>query len=202
MTNEIQAPLHDIIRRAAERKGSGAAEAAKALERQQAIIRSERVSRSTKGVKVLICDYSGSMGDLVNGTRKIDHLRIAVADCMKRWPDMRIVAFSGIAQEVKSVPEPAGGTDLTAGLSVTADMKPERSVVITDGYPNDRRTALEMAKKMSGIIDVVYCGHDTDLDAIRFMQDLAAAGCGRQVTWEGQKLALGEHVERLMLGAG
>jgi len=202
MTNEIQAPLHDIIRRAAERKGSGAAEQAKALERQQAVIRSERVSRSTKGVKVLVCDYSGSMGDLVNGTRKIDHLRIAVADCLKRWPDMRIVAFSAIAQEVKAVPEPYGGTDLTAGLSVTAEMKPERSVVITDGYPNDRHTALDMAKKMSGVIDVVYCGHDTDLDAIQFMQDLAAAGCGRQVTWEGQTLALGEHVERLMLGAG
>ena len=197
--NELSAPLRDIVRRAAERNGSGVAEKAKAVERQKSIMRAERVSRAEKGVRVLLCDYSGSMSDLVGGKRKIDHLRLAVADCLRTWPDMRIVAFSSRAHEVTDIPEPSGGTDLTAGLHVAAGMGPERTVVITDGYPNDRFSSLAKAKAMTGVIDVVYCGLDTDLDAIAFMQELAAAGCGRQVTWENERLALAEAVGMLML---
>lgn len=193
--SSLSSPLRDLIRRASERPDSGAASAAKALAHQTAVLRAERVSRSQRGVKVLCCDYSGSMIDLVNGKRKMDHLRLAVADCLRRWPDMITVAFSCGAEVVQRVPEPSGGTDLAAGLRVSAGLRPERTVVITDGQPNDRRLALLEAKAMSGVMDVVYCGLDTDTDAIAFMQELAAAGCGRQVTWDDGRLGLGEAVQ-------
>lgn len=198
------APLRDLIRRAAERPGTGVVEAERQKHHEKALLRAERVKRATAGVKVLVCDYSGSMASMVQGKTKYEHLTLAVADCVRQWPGIKIVAFSCTAHLVSGpadIPQPSGGTDLCAGLSVASGLNPERTVVITDGYPNDRIRALAMARQMSGIIEVVYCGNDTDAEAIKFMNELAAAGCGSQVTWDAGRLELGEAVGRLMLEA-
>lgn len=203
----LSSPLRDLIRRAQQNPGSGVAAAARQKENETTILRAERLNRSTKGVRVLVCDYSGSMNDLVVGSRKFDHLLMAVRDCGKTYPGVKLVAFSSTAALVDSaadIPDPShrgGSTDLAAGLRTAAELHPERTVVITDGYPNSRPDALQVAEKMSGVIDVVYCGHDTDRDAITFMQELAACGCGRQVSWDAGRLELSEAVGMLMLGA-
>lgn len=209
MSNLPSSPLRDIVRRAAESKGSGIAEAAKQKEAEQAVLRLERLTRSKRGVKVLVCDYSGSMSSLVQGQRKFEHLKRAVNDCMKTWPGIKIAAFSSMAEFVDSandIPDPSqcgGGTDLSRALNLVATLNPERTVVITDGYPDNRATSLTAARAMTGIVDVVYCGDDTDTDAIAFMQELASAGCGQQVTWNAGRLGLGAAVVScLMIGTG
>lgn len=205
-TNLPSAPLRDLIRRAAERKPeTSIVETERRKLHEKAILRAERTKRSTVGIRVLVCDTSGSMSDLVQGKTKHEHLMMAVNDCTRTFPGIRIVAFSTTAEIVTTandIPHPGGGTDLCAGLSVAGELNPERTVVITDGYPNDRARALEAARKMTGIIDVIYCGNDTDAEAIKFMAELADAGCGSQVTWDAGRLELAEAVGMLMLGAG
>jgi UDP-N-acetylmuramyl tripeptide synthase len=53
--------------------------------------------------------------------------------------------------------------------------------VISDGLPDSQESALASAERITGIIDVIYCGPDSDAGAIAFMQRLARTGGGRVV---------------------
>jgi hypothetical protein len=96
-----------------------------------------------------------------------------------------LVCFNSVPQEVKlgatkiELPEPDGGTALDLALAHVKELspRPTRLIVLCDGQPDNPMAALAAARGLKPIpIDAYYCGHDGNSEAIRFMQELAAAG--------------------------
>ena len=59
------------------------------------------------------------------------------------------------------------GVDGAAGLRATlAALRAGRTLVVSDGHPNDPAAALAVADRLSGVIDVLYCGPDGDERAV------------------------------------
>jgi hypothetical protein len=110
------------------------------------------------------------------GRRKIDVLRDAVqAVCA---PRDRLVTFSSRAADVMAIGEPDGGTALHLGLAHIEPWRPSHTLVISDGQPDNEGAALAQADQITGIIDVLYVGPDSDRAAMDFMRRLARVGCG------------------------
>lgn len=135
---------------------------------------------------VLVLDCSGSMSDSTGTKSKITVLREAVAavcgDPSGRYFGPRLIVFSSHADEVHApaaIPAPNGGTALHLGLARAATLRPRRTIVISDGKPDDAAAAFREADAMSGTIDVIYCGPDSDTAAKDFMAALAKRGGGR-----------------------
>ncbi len=178
MSAEVTSPLRDIIKRAAERQVEGPAGKMK----QRFVDASDEI--------VAVCDCSGSMSDLIGSQNmtKWDHLKIALKDVLLLYPKIRIVAFASYAREVKlnDVPFPAGGTDLGGGLEAAIRFRPRKTIVISDGLPDNEQYALEAAEQLTGAIDTIYCGPDSH-PAIDFLRQLSRDTGGVQVTWDGYK---------------
>lgn len=135
---------------------------------------------------VVLADVSASMAEMAGTRPKIDVLREALASA----PPARIVAFSSAVCEVASpllLPAPSGGTAMHLALDHAARMRPSRTLVISDGEPEDETKALLAAEAVPGVIDVLYCGSETNHAAINFMMRLARAGCGRYATRDIRK---------------
>lgn len=133
---------------------------------------------------VLLCDVSGSMDESASGRKKIEHLREAVGSVLPNCPGARIITFASAALDIPTpgqIPEPSGGTAMHLGLDAAALSFPRRTVVISDGLPDNQESALAAAERLTGTIDVIYCGPDSDADAIAFMRRLARVGGGRVV---------------------
>jgi len=201
--NLPSSPLLSIVQRAAQRNiQNGPAAKAKQAAHERDLLIAQRMQRARKGVKVLVCDDSGSMSDFVASKTKWEHMKLAVDDCLNTYPGIRILWFASRTGEVKSaseIPPPHGGTDLCAGLEHAAKFKPERTIVVSDGYPDDRRRALDAAARMTGRIDIVYCGNDGDSEAIDFMQELARSTGGTSVTWQDGVASLEGAVRKMLM---
>jgi Mg-chelatase subunit ChlD len=143
----------------------------------------DRVDRSGPAV-VLICDTSGSMAEPAGGRLKIDHLHEALDLLSKDFTHG--IAFNSVATLFSpgsaSRFVPSGGTDLTSALELAATLSPRRTIVISDGQPNNGNSALDAARKLTGIIDCIFCGPDSDRAALGFLQTLARCGCGQMRT--------------------
>lgn len=129
--------------------------------------------------RVVLADVSTSMAEMVGARPKIAVLREALAAAAE---GARIVAFSSAPLEVSlaaHLPDPMGSTALHLALELAATFRPARTLVISDGHPDDERKALEMADRIQGVIDVLYVGPEDDTRAIQFMNRLARAGAGR-----------------------
>lgn len=184
MGNELEIPLADIISRMASTEVVG--EAAKIKAR----------FRDASGAVVVLCDVSGSMMDLIghSGLSKYDHLKIALDDVLSGWPKIVLVAFASSAKRLRSakdLPDPqigalGGGTDLGRALRQVANMKPSKTIVISDGCPDNEHSALAEAEGLTGSIDTIYCGPDSH-PAVRFLQKLSRSTGGVQVTWDGYR---------------
>lgn len=155
----------------------------------------------TSGTTVILCDVSGSMDERAGARTKIEHLREALSEI---WDasrgERRLIAFANAASEVQSpaqLPAPGGGTALHVGLDRAAACRPVHTVVISDGEPDSEDSALEAADRLSGKIDVIYCGSDSNARAVAFMRKLARVGCGSVVVADVVKAASGA---ALMLG--
>lgn len=168
MSKELTTKLQGIIKQAAQtlpaQTGKVAAQQAK-IDRR-------------RGQAVILADVSDSMQDLVGESqRKIDILREAVTVARSK-SSARLMVFSDQAREVESIPEPEANTNLTAGLKAALAHDPGVTLVISDGQPDRPDEALAIARQFRGVIDVLYIGPDSDLDAIAFMRRLAAAAGG------------------------
>lgn len=144
----------------------------------------QRLDRAGDQV-VILCDTSGSMEERAGVRRKIEHLRGAVAGVIADLPDGVLVAFDSSPRRVTlaaDIPEPSGGTALHLALDEAAKLRPAKTIVISDGEPDSESAALAAAERLSGIIDVIYCGRDSDARALDFMRRLARAGGGQVVT--------------------
>ena len=64
-----------------------------------------------------------------------------------------------------------------------------RFVVISDGEPDSKSKALNIARQYQNRIDVIFVGDETDRDAIRFMNQLATASGGKQITADSTQIA-------------
>lgn len=164
-------PLQQLLQQAAKLPATGEADRYKSRQR-------------AGGATVAICDCSGSMDETAGARRKIDHLREALKELWSQIRGGRLIGFSSAPiwlSDPDDLPAPSGGTDLAAALTLAAGVEPSRSVVISDGQPNDETAALAAAEKLSGRIDVLYCGPDDDAKAIDFMRRLARVGCGSAI---------------------
>ncbi|HHQ3553801.1 TPA: hypothetical protein ACSPLE_004824, partial [Pseudomonas aeruginosa] len=129
-----------------------------------------------------LADISASMESVAWGMRrKIDVLREAVDAALERHP-ARLIAFSAQPREVQHIPEPESSTNLTAALRAALQYNPGVTLVISDGQPDNEKSALEVAAQFRGVIDVLYVGPEIDRAAMGFMRRLAAAAGGDMVS--------------------
>lgn len=155
---------------------------------------------------VLLVDVSGSMDEFVKSGegRKIDQLRRVVDQLLTTHP-VPIVAFGigrGSVELVERIPEPSGMTPLDAGIDFCRGQEANHIVLVTDGMPDSRESALNAAKRFNNPIDVFYIG-EPDQPGARFCAELAkltGGQCGvTDLTGEPKKLA---GKIRLLLGDG
>ena len=141
---------------------------------------------------VILADTSGSMGEMAGSRSKFNLLSEALGQARQAVPYARLVTFSSWPQEIapgQDLPQPSGGTALDAALTYIIPLRPRSTLVISDGKPDDPRTALTVADKVTGTIDVIYCGPDSDSQAIAFMRRLARCGGGRVIIHDVVKAA-------------
>lgn len=132
------------------------------------------------GAHVVLCDTSSSMADSAGARTRIQHVRDALNQVVQ--PDHVLLAFNSSVtcmQSVADLPTPSGGTALELGLSEAAARSPAATLVISDGEPNNPAAALDVARRMTGRIDVIYCGDERNSEAVAFMRELAHIGAGR-----------------------
>jgi Mg-chelatase subunit ChlD len=175
VSKEIQNPLQGLI-----------AQIAKSTPRVTG--ESDRVKARFAGAgeaTVILADTSGSMAEPAGaGVSKIDLLREALAGCWPEIPGAILYGFDAIARpaaQPSALTAPAGGTALHLGLDAAAAHRPRRTLVISDGQPDDEAAALASAARLTGVVDVIYVGPDSDTNAIAFMRKLATATGGRVV---------------------
>lgn len=187
MANEISNPLLDIIRKAA----------AKPVTDGPMAKRAQRFDHATATVVVAI-DGSGSMVDHIGSTgmSKWDQARIALRDVCLGNPEIILISFSSGARIVPNASQlPAdlmqaavqgygGGTDLTAALKLAKGLRPRKTIIISDGMPDNQQTALEVAEQITGAVDTIYCGPDSH-PAIAFLRQLAHDNAGEPLVWDG-----------------
>ena len=133
-----------------------------------------------RGAHVILCDTSGSMAGSAGAHTRIHHVREALAQVAR--PDHRLLAFSSHVTPMRTasdLPVPSGGTALELGLAAVAEHNPSATLVISDGEPNHAEAALEVAGRLPGRIDVIFCGDESNAAAIAFMHRLARLGGGR-----------------------
>lgn len=132
-------------------------------------------------VSIILIDVSGSMAETIEShKRKIDLLREALDRPL--FEHEVAVAFHSVVLRLYSlqdIPEPCGGTALHAAIAQSIPYLPARTLVISDGKPDDPKQALCLAEKLSGIINTLYIGLEQDTEARAFMRQLARIGCGR-----------------------
>lgn len=144
---------------------------------------------------VVLIDVSGSMNS-EDGTGKTRYNRAceALKNLQASLPGkIAVVRFSDqVVFEPSGVPFFEGsGTDLAGGLQFIkmADVPEMHFVVISDGEPNDRQSALSIAKTFSNKIDVIFIGNELDHAAIQFMNGLAQISGGEQITADSAQIA-------------
>lgn len=142
-----------------------------------------RFSSAGTGI-VILADVSGSMDEPAGGRRKIDVLRAALVGVWPELPGASLLAFSDRVTRLSSpaeLPAPSGATALHLALDAAAQARPAKTLVISDGQPDAAAAALASADRLPGRIDVIYCGPDSDKEAIAFMYRLARVGGGSVV---------------------
>lgn len=191
MSTELTNPLLDVIRRASQSKGTGLATGAR-----------KRMENCTEN-RILLCDVSSSMSDFVGSLvgSKIDHLKIAAADVLKHDPGLRIFIFASRCEEVKR-PEDimvgpcGGGTNLANALNEISALKPKKTIIISDGEPDNPVKAAAVAEKMTGSIDTIFCGHD-GMPGAAWLSSLARDNFGTSYSWNGT-MELGPAIRGLL----
>ena len=129
---------------------------------------------------VILCDISGSMRGQPM-TRLREHLS-------QMWSEVsdftKLFAFADSIREVTSpekLPEAGGGTFLKEAFEHVVSFWPPRTILISDGLPQDMEGSLEAAQKLPGTIDAIFVGPETDRRGIEFMRRLTTANGGQTI---------------------
>jgi Mg-chelatase subunit ChlD len=132
-------------------------------------------------VSVVLADVSSSMANEADGgRRRIDVLQ----DALRGVAYDRLLAFSQAVVEVtttEQLPTPSGNTALHLAIKAASGHKPGRTLIVSDGEPDDEVKAIAEAEKLGGRIDVVFCGPESNIRARSFLMRLASLGGGRFV---------------------
>lgn len=180
MPGELSSVLRDIVSKAANAPTGNTGEVARIKKRFE----------GCTDALVVLADCSGSMNDSIgsSGLRKIEHLKIALSDLLTAHPAAIIIAFGSSAKRLRGPEDLSenllGSTNLCAGIDLAMKLKPRRTVIISDGLPDDEKGAAQMVDDLTGQVDCVYCGPDGH-PAIRYLHSLARAGGGRAMTFDG-----------------
>jgi hypothetical protein len=128
---------------------------------------------------VILADVSGSMEG-----PPIARLTEALTSI---WPEIKgakLISFADSPMEVEhpsKLPEPGGGTALHWALTAAAAFDPAKVIVISDGEPDNETAALAAARDIPGVIDVIFCGSESNENAIAFMRKLSRLGGGQTI---------------------
>lgn len=145
--------------------------------------------KKTKTKSLLLLDLSSSMLEWIGmGIQKIDLLRSALDRPLQSGEVA--IGFNSICfsiQDLQNIPEPNGGTALHIAIADAVPLRPRQTLVVSDGKPDDENQALAAAKKLTGIINTLYIGKDSDVAAIDFMGRLSRLGCGSAQTHDVYK---------------
>lgn len=129
---------------------------------------------------VIFLDVSASMNESVGSLRKIDILRQALERPLLSTEFA--IAFNSVPTMIPSlyhIPLPCGNTALHLALIEAQKLRPKQSLVVSDGLPDDPEQCLVVASTLSGIINCLYIGDESNSEAIEFMRRLSMTGCGR-----------------------
>ncbi len=156
---------------------------------------------------VILLDVSGSMmmQDSRGGRSRYDVALEELAQLQANMPGR--IAVIGFSDHVEFAPSgkplfQGANTNLAKALQFArmADIAGMRFIVVSDGQPDDERAALDVAATYKGRIDCVYVGPETDRRSQEFLNKLANAHGGQQVTADRvQQLAA--KIETLLLAA-
>lgn len=152
---------------------------------------------------IVLVDTSGSMAatDARGGRQRYD---LACEELRKLQASMPgkigVIAFSSEALFCPGG-EPyfyGGGTDLAGALQfVKVADGTVKFIVISDGWPDDERTALAIARTFASEIDAIYVGPENDPTGDRFLKDLVKATRGRFATAD-KASDLAKEVQKLL----
>jgi Mg-chelatase subunit ChlD len=127
--------------------------------------------------RVLLLDISSSMKGRSEDpdVTRIEALRKLVVD-MKLAPGQPVYTFSYLTErcDPNHIPEPSGGTNLTGAFKKLKEDGHKSVVLITDGEPDNPKSALEEARGFSGL-EIFYVGSGQQPS---FLKKLAKAGGG------------------------
>lgn len=154
---------------------------------------------------VILVDVSGSMAarDSRGGRSRYDIALEELARLQKSLPGrIAVVSFSNEAKFCPGgVPQyDGGGTYLTEALNfVQIADGTVRFIVVSDGCPENERSALAVARQMTSQIDTVFVGPENDIEGGRaFLEKLAHARGGQSVL-AAKCDQLAQRVETLLL---
>jgi uncharacterized protein YegL len=132
---------------------------------------------------VILADVSPSMADADGGTREGKTRFQLLMEALAGLPrEVRIITFGGVPRETRNLADVkldmSAGTALHLGIDAAAKYKPVRTVIISDGEPDSEVLARAAIEKLTGIVDVIYCGNPSNVAARTFLESLARAGAG------------------------
>ena len=153
---------------------------------------------------ILLIDSSGSMAanDSRGGNSRWDVAVDELTQLQRDHPGkIGVVSFSSDVEFAPSGIPPflGGGTDLTAGLHFVHQFDGTvRFIVISDGSPDDERSALAEAATFNSSISTVYCGPEDERSGMLFLERLAKVAGGQSVNAD-RAMELAKKVETLFL---
>lgn len=133
---------------------------------------------------VVIADVSPSMEARDGGSREGKTRFQLLRDALNQLPkEVKIITFSGTVREVGNASQvnfidDFGGTALHLGIEAALKYKPVRTVIISDGEPDSEILATQAVDKITGIVDVVFCGDPKNAHARSFLESLAKQAMG------------------------
>lgn len=123
---------------------------------------------------MFICDYSGSMYGMIDGTTFREHMN----SILKKVGAANIIGFADRALYSNKPFEDdsmlGGGTDLTNALSFFRNRYSQytKIILISDGEPNDSKSAMSEAMKIGKRIECIYIG-PKDSNGYKFLANLS-----------------------------
>jgi hypothetical protein len=132
---------------------------------------------------VVLADVSPSMAEADGGTRERKTRFMLLTEALRQiTKEVRIIAFSGSTYEASAanvrLDMERGGTALHLAIDAAARYAPVRTIIISDGEPDSEQLARQALERLTGIVDVIYCGNPTNGAARNFLESLARAGAG------------------------
>ena len=108
---------------------------------------------SGRGGTVFVADVSASM-DMATLLPALRAVKAEIAGA-------RVIAFADTAVEVhilreSYIPGVGGGTVMSAGLMRAEEMRPDLTIVMSDGLTSDRAICFDIADRMSGKISAIF----------------------------------------------